>query len=111
MGLSFKLLDGYGTMDWQERIVCTPGVLGGRPRVKGTRLAVSFILDLMSAGSSEEEILKGYRQLSSDDVRACLRYASESMEPPVTSEIDAWIAGVPYETHAISDPRHRRERP
>ena len=85
-------------MDWRERIVCTPGVVGGRPRIKGTRLAVSLILEFMSAGSSEAEILEAYPQLSADDVRACLRYASESLEPPVTSEIDAWIKGVPYET-------------
>lgn len=84
-------------MDWRERIVSTPGVVGGRPRIKGTRLAVSLILEFMSAGSSEAEILEGYPQLSADDVRACLRYASESLEPPVTSEIDAWIRGVPYE--------------
>ena len=85
-------------MDWRERIVCTPGVVGGRPRIKGTRLAVSLILEFMSAGSSEAEILEAYPQLSADDVRACLRYASESLEPPVTSEIEAWIRGVPYET-------------
>ncbi|MCE2499881.1 MAG: DUF433 domain-containing protein [Dehalococcoidia bacterium] len=85
-------------MDWRERIVTTPGVVGGRPRIKGTRLAVSLILEFMSAGSSEAEILEGYPQLSADDVRACLRYASESLEPPVTSEIDAWIREVPYET-------------
>ena len=85
-------------MDWRERIVSTPGVVGGRPRIKGTRLAVSLILEFMSAGSTEVEILEGYPQLSADDVRACLRYASESLEPPITSEIDAWIMGVPYES-------------
>ncbi len=84
-------------MDWQERIVSTPGIVGGRPRIKGTRLAVSLILEFMSAGSSEADILEGYPQLCAADVRACLRYASESLEPPITTEIDAWIAGVAYE--------------
>ena len=84
-------------MDWQERIVSTPGIVGGRPRIKGTRLAVSFILDLLAAGSSEADILAGYRRLSAVDVRACLRYASESLEPPITTEIDAWIRGDIYE--------------
>ncbi len=84
-------------MDWQERIVSTPGIVGGRPRIKGTRLAVSFILDLLAAGSSESDILAGYRRLSAADVRACLRYASESLEPPITTEIDAWIRGDIYE--------------
>ena len=83
-------------MDWQERIVSDPGVVGGRPRIKGTRLSVSFILELMSAGSSEAEILKSYPQLCAVDIRACLRYASERLEPPVTTEIDAWIEGIPF---------------
>ena len=85
-------------MDWQKRIVSTPGVVGGRPRIKGTRLSVSLILEFMAAGSSEAAILDAYPQLSSADVRACLRYAVQCLEPPITSEIDAWIAGVPFET-------------
>ena len=84
-------------MDWQERIACVPGVVGGRPCIKGTRLSVSLILELMSAGSSEAEILDAYPRISSADVRACLRYAAQSLEPPVTTEIDAWIEGVPFE--------------
>ena len=84
-------------MDWQDRIVSTPGIIGGRPRIKGTRIAVSLILEFMSAGSSEAEILEGYPHLCTEDVRACLRYASESLEPPATSEIDAWIREVPHE--------------
>lgn len=84
-------------MDWQERIVCTPGVVGGRPRIKGTRLAVSLILGFMAAGSTEADILEHYKELSADDVRACLRYASEALEPPVTTEIDAWIEGIPFQ--------------
>ena len=87
-------------MDWQERIVSTPGILGGRPRIKGTRLAVSLILEFMAAGSSEADILEGYPQLvrSRCTEIACLRYASESLEPPITTEgIDAWIRGDIYE--------------
>ena len=85
-------------MDWRERIVSDPEVIGGRPRIKGTRMAVSLILEFMSAGSSEVDILEGYPQLSTADIRACLRYASESLEPPINSEIDAWIRRIPYET-------------
>ena len=78
-------------MVWNERITVNPKVLGGRPAVKGTRLSVSLILELMAAGASEKDILTSYPQLAKDDVRACLRYASESLEPPITTEIDAWI--------------------
>ena len=84
-------------MDWRNRIVSNPRIAGGRPRIKGTRLSVALILEFMSAGSSEADILAGYPQLSAADVRACLRYASECVEPPITSEIDAWVEGVPYE--------------
>ena len=78
-------------MDWQERIVVDPKVLGGKPAVKGTRLSVSLILELLASGSSEASILAGYSRLSVEDIRACLRYASASLEPPITTEIDAWI--------------------
>ena len=84
-------------MDWQKRIVCTPGVVGGRPRIKGTRISVVIILEFMAAGSSEAEVLAAYPQLCAEDVRACLRCAIASLEPPITSEIDAWIEGVEFQ--------------
>ena len=81
-------------MDWKDRIIVDPELLGGRPAVRGTRLAVSLILELMAAGSSEQSILAGYPRLCQEDVRACLRYAAESLEPQPVSEIDRWIQGV-----------------
>jgi len=63
-------------MDWKERIIVDPNILVGKPVVKGTRLAVEFIVDLLAQGWSEEEILRNYPGLSSDDIKACLRYAS-----------------------------------
>jgi len=47
-------------MNWQERIVADPKVLAGKPAIKGTRLAVEFILDLLAEGWSEAEILQNY---------------------------------------------------
>ena len=90
-------------MEWNERITVNPEVLGGRPAVKGTRLSVSFILELLAAGSSERAILDNYPQLSQDDIRACLRYASESLEPPIETEIDAWIENpdIPFPAQAM----------
>jgi uncharacterized protein (DUF433 family) len=63
-------------MVWSDRIVVDPAVLVGKPVVKGTRLAVEFIIDLLALGWSEEEILKNYPGLTSEDIRACLAYAS-----------------------------------
>ena len=64
-------------MDWQERITIDPEVLVGKPLVKGTRLAVTFIIDLLARGWTEAQILDNYPGLTRDDIRACLAYASE----------------------------------
>jgi len=63
-------------MNWQERIVADPKVLAGKPVIKGTRLAVEFILDLLAGGWSESEILQNYPRLAHEDIQACLSYAS-----------------------------------
>jgi uncharacterized protein (DUF433 family) len=62
-------------MDWEERIELRPDVLAGKPVVKGTRLAVEFIVELLADGWTEEAILKNYPGLTRDDIQACLRYA------------------------------------
>ena len=64
-------------MNWQERIIIDPEILVGKPVVKGSRLAVEFIIDLLAKGWSEGEILRNYPGLSQEDIRACLGYASE----------------------------------
>jgi uncharacterized protein (DUF433 family) len=63
-------------MSWQERIIIDPNVLVGKPVVKGTRLAVEFILELLAQGWSEEDILRNYPGLTRADIQACLGYAS-----------------------------------
>ena len=62
-------------MSWQERIYVDPEVLVGKPVIRGTRLAVEFILDLLAQGWAEAEILSNYPGLTPDDIRACLAYA------------------------------------
>ncbi len=63
-------------MSWPDRIVIDPGVLAGKPVVRGTRLAAEFILDLLAAGQSETDVLSNYPGLTHDDILACLSYAS-----------------------------------
>jgi uncharacterized protein (DUF433 family) len=63
-------------MEWQERIELNSDILTGKPVVKGTRLAVEFIVDLLAQGWSEEAILNNYPGLTLEDIRACLSYAS-----------------------------------
>ncbi len=68
------------TTSWQERIVTDPKVLVGKPVIKGTRLAVEFILELLAERWSHEQILKSYPQLNEEDIWAVLQYAAETIK-------------------------------
>ena len=59
-----------------ERIVVDPKILAGKPVIRGTRLAVEFILELLAAGQSENDVLTNYPGLTREDILACLAYAS-----------------------------------
>jgi len=63
-------------MKWPDRIVVDSEILAGKPVIRGTRLAVEFILELLAAGESERDILDNYPGLSREDILACLAYAS-----------------------------------
>ena len=63
-------------MDWRERIESSEQVLSGKPVIRGTRLAVEFIVGLLAEGWSEDAILQNYPGLASADIRACLAYAA-----------------------------------
>jgi uncharacterized protein (DUF433 family) len=60
------------TMPLSERIVVDPEVLAGKPVIRGTRLAVEFVLEMLAAGQSESELLTSYPGLTREDVLACL---------------------------------------
>jgi len=63
-------------MPLSERIVVDSGVLAGKPVIRGTGLAVEFILELIAAGQAEGEILANYPGLTQEDILARLAYAS-----------------------------------
>jgi uncharacterized protein (DUF433 family) len=67
-------------MNWQQRIIIDPGILVGKPVVKGTRLAVEFIIDLLAQGWTEAELLRNYPGLTREDIQACLAYASAMLQ-------------------------------
>jgi len=67
-------------MSWQERIILDPAVLAGKPIVKGTRLAVEFLLELLAEDWTEADILRIYPGLTHEDLRACLAYASDRLK-------------------------------
>jgi uncharacterized protein (DUF433 family) len=64
-------------MDWRDHITVDPQILVGKPVVKGTRISVELVIDLLAAGWTQQQILDSYPTLKADDVRACLAYASE----------------------------------
>jgi len=65
-------------MNWHHYITADPAVLVGKPVIRGTRLAVEFILGLIAAGWPEQEIMRNYH-LSAEQVRACVGYAQERL--------------------------------
>lgn len=72
-GKSWEVYD----LDWRGRIVADPDVLVGKPVIRGTRLAVEFILELLANGWTQEAILANYPGLTRHDIQACLAYATE----------------------------------
>ena len=76
-------------MDWQPRITVNPDVLVGKPIIKGTRLAVEFIIDLLAQGWSIDEILRNYPGITVVDIQACLSYASAALKSEKVYAISA----------------------
>jgi uncharacterized protein (DUF433 family) len=59
-----------------ERIIIDEKILAGKPIIKGTRISVEFVLELLSSGMEIEEILKEYPHLTKEDILAALEYAT-----------------------------------
>ncbi len=76
-------------MQWRDRIVVNPEVLVGKPVIKGTRLAVEFIVGLLAQGWSEKEILENYPGLTREDILACLGYASDTLQAERVYPVEA----------------------
>lgn len=66
-----------------ERIAINPKVMTGKPVVKGTRLTVEFILNLMAHGATIKEITEEYKGLTKSDIQACILFASKALENTV----------------------------
>jgi uncharacterized protein (DUF433 family) len=66
-----------------DRITVDPEIFGGRPCIRGLRVRVKDILDLLAAGASPSEILRDFPYLESDDISAALEYAAQHVDHPV----------------------------
>jgi uncharacterized protein (DUF433 family) len=62
-------------MEWQQHIAVDSAILTGKPVIKGTRLAVEFVLGLLAQGWSETEMLRNYPGLTHEQILACVAYA------------------------------------
>ena len=67
-------------MEWGDRIILDPKVLSGKPVVRGTRISVEFVVNLLANGWSEQQIHDSYPNLTTPDIRACLAYAAEVLQ-------------------------------
>ncbi len=66
----------------EPKIISTPGVCGGRPRLQGTRLTVHDVLGALAAGDTIEELLVDFPYLTREDFAAVLRYAADAVDEP-----------------------------
>ncbi|HEV2630641.1 MAG TPA: DUF433 domain-containing protein [Pseudolabrys sp.] len=73
-------------MTYQDVITIESGKRGGRPCVRGMRIAVADVLGWLAAGMSEQDILKDYPELTETDIRACLAYAADRERRVVTAK-------------------------
>jgi len=70
-------------MDFLERISFDPEQCGGRPCIRGMRIRVKDVLEMLAGGASEAQILKDFPDLEAADIRACLQYASAQVNHAV----------------------------
>lgn len=74
--------------DLWKRITADPKILGGKPIIRGTRISVEFILELLASGATEAEILQDYPHLKRGDIKACLAYAARSSENEIYVDLE-----------------------
>jgi uncharacterized protein (DUF433 family) len=72
-------------MNYQDVITIDSGKRGGRPCVRGMRIAVADVLGWLAAGMTPEQILSDYPELTDNDIRACLAYAADRERRLVTA--------------------------
>lgn len=81
----------YETMNYQDRITIEPGKCGGRPCIRGMRMRVKDVLDLLAARVSREEILEDYPYLEAEDIDACIEYAAAQADHPIFEAVPSAV--------------------
>ena len=75
-------------MRWQDYITSDPEVLCGKPIIKGTRLSVEFILNLLAEGWSAEQILENYPTITSENLKAVFAFVAECIREELIYDLD-----------------------
>jgi uncharacterized protein (DUF433 family) len=70
-----------------EWIVASPGVLGGKPCIRGSRISVEHILELLASGAAREDILRAHPHITGDGLVAALQYAARSLKNEVVWDL------------------------
>ena len=73
-------------MNYQQIVTIEPGKRGGRPCIRGLRIAVADVLGRLAAGMSHQQIIADYPELTDEDIRACLAYAADRERRIVTAK-------------------------
>ncbi|MBE7492376.1 MAG: DUF433 domain-containing protein [Planctomycetes bacterium] len=76
-------------MGWQERIEVNPRILVGKPVIKGTRISVELVLDLLSSGATVDDVVRDYPHITRDDVLACVAFAAATIRSERTYPVSA----------------------
>ena len=66
--------------DWREQIEINPKIAVGKPIIKGTRIRIDFILELLAQGWTMEVILRNYPQLTAESIQAALEYSAQTLK-------------------------------
>lgn len=79
----------------EDRIVTDPLILAGKPTIKGTRISVELIIELLDGGRSESDVIRMYSHIDLEDIRACREYAATGakLSNVTWSDIDAIMDG------------------
>ena len=75
-------------MKWQDYITSDPKILAGKPVIRGTRLSVEFILDLLAEGWSIEQILENYPNLTPESLKAVFAFVAECMREELIYDLN-----------------------
>src|ERR1700761_5399301 len=86
----YKIVSSYsktecmnGSLSWKDRITANPAQCGGRPCIRGMRIRVIDVLDLLASGLTQVQVLEELPDLEKEDIEAVLRYASSRFDHPV----------------------------